>query len=459
MKRFPLNETHAIALGLVGAAVIAACSTPADETNTLPTASAPIATSAPVGGATSAPVGGATSSPVGGATSSPPAMSSAPVGPMSNCMTTTSTGDTPMFPGVLGIYAYGDGVTTICLDTATPGKVCANGVVPMSDKDGDATTTEDKYANYGAGFGLKLAVADADGNLIAPWDAAALGIKSLQFDIEGVDGGRPIRIQMGQVPDPAITMGGNYDENSFVWGGNEKKDIKKTTPMVLVDLATVTLPEWTSVLSAADPTMVAEGQVIDLAKLDSLQFQVTTEPTKTGLYNFCVSNLTWLDMAGMPVTVPPREPPPAGSSTAPMGSSTAPATSDTAPMGSSTAPATSDTAPMGSSTAPMGSSTAPMTSSSAMPDPDALWNETWTIMAASCAGGTCHTANAHNQMWNVGGTQMASKAAIEAAATAIVTSLNLPRNNEHAMPPDVMGMSGALPAEDIATIEAWADSL
>jgi hypothetical protein len=382
-------------------------------------------------------------------------MSSAPVGPMSTCMTTTSTGDTPAFPGVLGIYAYGDGVTTICLDTATPGKVCANGVVPMSDKDGVTTTTEDKYANYGAGFGLKLAEADADGKLIAPWDAAALGIKSLQFDIEGVDGGRPIRIQMGQVPDPAITMGGNYDENSFVWGGDEKKDIKKTTAMVLIDLATVMLPSWTGVLDPTDATgmKVAEGQVIDLAQLDSLQFQVTTEPTKTGLYNFCVSNLTWLDMAGMPVTVPPRVPAPTGSSTAPM-------TSDTAPMGSSTAPMTSDTAPMGSSTAPMGSSTAPMTSTSAsaMPDPDALWNAAWAVMEVSCGSAGCHGATPAPDGYVIKmGDEAASKTSINTKAKAdkIVEAVNKMPGDPKFMPEG----AAKLPEASIAALEAWADSL
>jgi len=375
---------------------------------------------------------------------------------MSTCTTLAAditAAGTPMFGGVTGMYFYGDTVSTICQTEATDlTKICINGQAA------DALST---YANYGVGVGLQLSV--GTGSAKVAWNATAEEVAFLSFKISGVSAagmGRPVRIQMGQIDDPTITdPNANYSKNSFVYGGTSPKDIKKDpTEAVVIALADIKAPKWIFdtghlVVGSGMPAMTGEGQLIDATKLDSLQFQVTTDPEKPGPYNFCISEVKWLKADKVTeVVVAPRTAPttPAGTTTAPVGSttgtSTAPDGSSTAPVGSgsSTAPAGSGTAPVtsGSSTAP-----APSTSSSAAPA-DAEWDAAWTAMSTGCDGAGCHNAPITGKTpWSLSGGKDASKALIEAGKAKIGSEVA-----GNMMPPST---ATALTADEKAAIAAW----
>jgi cytochrome c553 len=340
---------------------------------------------------------------------------------------------------------------------------------------------DEKYKNWGAALGLNLRLTDG-----TPWNAKALEIAALKFDIEVTEGSRPIRIQMGQVDDPAIsklvfpssfasgacvtkTDDCNYAKNSFVYGGSNPKDQKATAAGVTVDLAKVIFPSWTKVpkldangmwptdaaaaatgaatmtpaapatgtaASSATPAgggapvyALATGQVIDLAKLSSLQFQVVTDPGKPGPYHFCVSNVKWLkaDMTTEVVVAKRMDSMAAASgsavSTAPA--MTAPAMTGTAPMGSSTAPAPSGTSAAG----------------------NAVFEAAWGVFDANCTG--CHNG-VHGINKDKAKTQMMTKK----DADDVVKAVTMGSSAGNVMPKG----KPALSTTDIDKLKAWAAS-
>jgi hypothetical protein len=194
--------------------------------------------------------------------------------------------------GGRNIFFFGDNTTTGCSQMMM-GQACMYGEADTS------AVGDDMYANWGAGMGLQLAADSAN-----PWDAATLGIMGVKFTVTGWSG-RPVRVQLSQVDDPAITdASANYEENGFVWGGTSAMSIVADgdTTIMFTDFK---LPEWTGVLDATGAK--AMGQVVDAAMLHSLQFQIANNPPDMPVtYGFCVSNLQWVDSAGtaIPVGVP-----------------------------------------------------------------------------------------------------------------------------------------------------------
>ncbi len=255
--------------------------------------------------------GGATTTPDDGSGTGTPADDGAatddgattdeivPEGPAVTCTDTPTAGgadnELPAFDGVQRIFLYGDGRSALCVDDTQAMTLCAEGTAWNSDGPGG------DYEFWGAGFGLQMADTDANGDLVAPFDATAAGIAGVKFTVTGVAGGAPIRVQMGMVDDPAITTSSaNYEENGFVWGGGASNDLDADGEVSIM-LTEFEFPEWTTFEGGADTP-------IDLTRLHSLQFQVVTAPEEAFNYNFCVSNFQWVDADGNVVDAPEPSP-------------------------------------------------------------------------------------------------------------------------------------------------------
>jgi hypothetical protein len=206
------------------------------------------------------------------------------------------TNDTAQIDGVATIYTFGDGLTTACLSSPATGQVCLDGTAS------DSSGPEDEYEYWGAAMGFLLASADADGNVVMPFDATALGITHVKFTLTGV-GSAPVRVRAAQANTPELPDGPtNYQENAFGWGPDTSNDITMDSTFTLA-LEVFELPSWTR-LDVAGDGAADVGAVLDPSQLFSLEFQVGTNPNASVPYDFCVSDLEWLTAEGDVVDVP-----------------------------------------------------------------------------------------------------------------------------------------------------------
>ncbi len=287
------TRTALLALAAGAAAIVAACS----GTEEPPADVAPTSSSV---------------SPTATFTSTAPT-STAPVGPTGTTTNTTSTGgtgttsggtgttsgatsetcDAPPVPPkdvtLGGVYDYGDEKTTRNFTQPMVNMLCLDGTAFPAAGEPDADGVVNDYEFWGAGIGLQVA-ADAT----TPYNATADKIAGVQFDISQW-AERPVRVQMSQVNDPAITDDAmNFQNNGFVYGGSSPKSTKadKTLTIMFEDFE---LPSWSEIPDANQGPL-------DGAKLHSLQIQIANEPDDPEVaYKFCVSNVQWLDACGQVV--------------------------------------------------------------------------------------------------------------------------------------------------------------
>ena len=172
-----------------------------------------------------------------------------------------------------GVFTYGDAVSTRCLHSVEDGRMCLRGY---------AANAGNNYENWGSGMAVRLAETDEDGNVVNPFDAAALDIHGVRFTLSGAES-LPYGIRAG------VTMVNQgelpYEYNGFIVGGGPSGDIKRNgeVTMAFDDLAQ---PIWTT-LTTDTP--------LDTSELHSLRFQIVTQPGNGYLYDFCISDLVWLD--------------------------------------------------------------------------------------------------------------------------------------------------------------------
>lgn len=199
-------------------------------------------------------------------------------GAVSDCTSTETEGlgvEEAEIPASWGVYSYGDGVTTACLSSEGGNQACLEGLGADAGSD---------YANWGAGVGVQLAEDDE-----TPWDASADGVVGVKFDIAGTSSDAPVRV--------GITNTGLTDFPFVADEGGITADGAQT--LMFADLDQ---PSWVG------DTSEAYGATFDATKLHSLQFQVVTAQNKTRPYNFCVSNVQWIDGTGAVVELPWHEP-------------------------------------------------------------------------------------------------------------------------------------------------------
>lgn len=186
---------------------------------------------------------------------------------------------TTLAPHGQGVFTFGDGISTICVDELTANRICLKG---------DAADAGSDYEYWGAGFGIGLAPADENGTVTAPFDAAAAGIHGARFTVEGTDT-LPFGLRVGitMVDEPGLP----YAFNPFIMNGGDSGNVK-TDGVTELSFDDLKQPFWSDLPS---------GTVLDPAKVHALRFQTSTQPVSPYSYGYCISGITWLDESGTPL--------------------------------------------------------------------------------------------------------------------------------------------------------------
>ena len=280
-------------LGTLGA--MAACSNSGSSSATAGSGTSSTTTSP----STTTSTGGTAGTTTTAATTTGGGTSAVMTRPCDNLDPLSLEADEAQVPGGRAIYTYGETVSTRCIEAAGANNLCLYGVGADSD-DGAGNM----YANWGAGLGIQLADAEEDGTVNTPWDATALGITAVQFSIAGPTDSAPVRFGLGMVNqtfgdgDAAITI--PFQDQPHVNGIDSENDITADGTYT-VEFSNLYLPEWTSYLAQCNGVSYC---AFNAAMINAMQFQVVTQPGVTTPYDFCVSNITWLDANGAPVDVP-----------------------------------------------------------------------------------------------------------------------------------------------------------
>lgn len=198
-------------------------------------------------------------------------------------------------PFAQAVYTYSDQVSTICIESPEPGSLCAYGV------GADSRVGTEDYANWGAGLGFRLAPEDADGTLIAPFDANALGIVGVRYRIEFFEANLDIRVGVTQVNTTEITFE-DVAYGNIADGNGDEGDVSSDAEVTVL-LDDLSLPSWSD-LDADPETVDADVFPFDPTQMHSLQFQVVTRPGNAAAYDFCLSNFEWFDAANAVVSPP-----------------------------------------------------------------------------------------------------------------------------------------------------------
>lgn len=187
-------------------------------------------------------------------------------------------------PGKYGvpnaIQSFGDSKTTMCLDVREPATTCLYGLGADSD---DGMGNE--YAYWGSGFSLVL----GDTDEAIGWDAETLGIAGVRYTIAGLVEQAPVRFQVGV----ASIDGVPFDEFPFVEGVDSENDMTDDG-IYTVWFSDLAWPSWFEL-----PEGVAEDPPsFDPSNLDSVGFNFVAAPGETRPYEFCVSDVAWIDEDG-----------------------------------------------------------------------------------------------------------------------------------------------------------------
>jgi hypothetical protein len=184
-------------------------------------------------------------------------------------------------PYASGVSSFGDDVSTRCL-TSSENRMCLYGVAADAGTD---------YENWGAGMALRLAETDDTEEVIAPFNAAAEGIFGVRFTLSGADTlSHGLRAGMTMVDQDGLP----FEINAYVVDGSWTGDFK-TDGVVSFSFDTLGMPEWT------DKDILKDGRDFDPTQIHSLRFQAVTQPYGSYAYNFCISNIEWLNQDLEPV--------------------------------------------------------------------------------------------------------------------------------------------------------------
>jgi len=200
------------------------------------------------------------------------------------------------FPGVRKIDSYGDGETTLCM-TASPQDLCVSGTGRSSRLD-----QADEYHYWGAAIELDLATESG------PFDATALGITAVRFELTAISG-RSVIVATRQVDDPRITEpSNNFSGNAFRWGGSSPIQTHSDA-IRTVDFSAFKQDRYTTLIDP-DSHDFLPGLPLDPSQLSSLSFLTANNPSSgEERYHYCVRNLQWLGADGVPIEVPRQEQP------------------------------------------------------------------------------------------------------------------------------------------------------
>lgn len=191
-------------------------------------------------------------------------------------------------------YTFSDQVTTICIESPAPGKVCAYGI-------GADAHGEREWSNWGAGLGFRLAPEDENGMSLGPFDAQAAGIVGARYRLEFAETSLAVRLGMTLMSTDDVP----FEDQPFAHigdGNGIEGDVFEDTDVVVLfdDMA---LPDWADF--DEDPeTIDADVYAFDPTRLHSIQFQVVTQADGPVPFDFCVIDFEWFDADGNAVSPP-----------------------------------------------------------------------------------------------------------------------------------------------------------
>lgn len=188
------------------------------------------------------------------------------------------------WPFVRAVGVLSDPVTTATLDNPAPGKLCMRGVLANGGNDG---------ANWGAIMGLNFFSWNQDQTaVLGKLDAQSLGIVQVQFTLES-----PPAIGVG-VGLNMVTHTECPESTAYCSEGGRLRLMSGDSPFAYktsgvkgpLPLSAFTQPPW-------DNSTLA----LDTSRLYSISFIVGTNPGEPLDYDFCISELKWLDAYGTEV--------------------------------------------------------------------------------------------------------------------------------------------------------------
>lgn len=183
-------------------------------------------------------------------------------------------------------YTFGDGVSTMCLDAAEPDRVCLYGTAADSD-DGMGNA----YAYWGAGFGIQMPEGHPE-HLSAGWDAEDRGIAGVRFEISGVAPSAPVRFGITLVSIDGVPT----EDFAFSHGDGPENDLLEDG-IYTVFFDEMEWARWFEVPAGIEEASPA----FDPQNLHSLQYTALSAPGVARPYDFCVSDMWWVDAEGEPV--------------------------------------------------------------------------------------------------------------------------------------------------------------
>jgi hypothetical protein len=153
------------------------------------------------------------------------------------------------------------------------GKMCTSGSVAQVIN--NPTTMMPDYSNiWGAGIGLDLNAIGGDNPVKMVFDFVAKGITGISFEIDNV----PLPGLRVEFPMPATN--GHADGSNY-WGATMNYPNSPVTPGV-------------NVIRWADVKAPRGAIPFDASQVESIQFHVPSNTSGAGMFNYCISNLTFL---------------------------------------------------------------------------------------------------------------------------------------------------------------------
>jgi hypothetical protein len=185
------------------------------------------------------------------------------------------------------VYSYGDGATTICSSSPVPGTICLEGVGAEACGDSDPCD----YHQWGAGLGIALTTGPVGQEV--GLDANAAGIAQVRFSLSAPPTvpGSGVRTGVSSMDDPN-TFENETHHPFFVGVSGELPTAMTTDTTAAHPWSDFKLPLWDEGLALS----------LDTTNLSSLHFMVVTVPYQVVAYDFCISDIRFLDASGNEVT-------------------------------------------------------------------------------------------------------------------------------------------------------------
>ena len=188
--------------------------------------------------------------------------------------------------GSTWVYGYSDTVSTHNVTSPMAGTYCLDGNATLVLNGADGMPDYGTY--YGAGMGVQFATTNTDGTMVtAGFDATGLATVSFTLTTDVVS---PIRVALVDVTHVATQASHEFFMVDAMT--NPVPNVAGTITLTVADLSN---PSWDTTYTGAD---------IMLNSIKALQVSVPTDITAAHPYDFCISNIQFLDAGGMSILPP-----------------------------------------------------------------------------------------------------------------------------------------------------------